>query len=388
MNVRRLSFFISLLFVATSVSARVFQAPLHQSEWSASGGKTLCRLRHEIPRYGKAAFRLAAGEPLTLSLAVERTEPDFVEARISHFPSKWMHSSSENRFFPVQTEIKPGKHKKLLVRGDAAETMLAALVEGRIPTFSYSWTNGAVNTETRISLSAVNFFQPYDEFAACRQQLLPFSHKDIQDKVIFFDNNSKVINSASKQTLDFISSYLKALETKDVVMGSEAAKYGGKTDKKWFDKRFQAVKAELTKRGVDAKRIKPQYQLAQNQDNQNIHLHLYGPETSRYFGYHRKQINVGPKSKSRLNKLARYLTEHFTRGKIVISAHTDNVGKRHANKEKSRKRAAYIRDYLKNRGVPSERMVIKAYGETKPRFSNRGREGQARNRRAYIELVT
>lgn len=385
MNIRRFSFFITLFIVATSISARVYQAPLYQSEWTASSGKTQCQLRHEIPRYGNALFELAAGEQLTLSLAIERTEPNFVDARISDFPSKWMHSSGENRFFPVQIETNLGKHKKLIVRGDAAETMLTAMVEGRIPTFSYSWTS---SSETSISLSSVNFFQPYDKFAVCRQQLLPFSQKDIQDKVIFFDNKSKVINSVSKQTLDLIGSYLSALGEKDVVVGSEAAKFGGKTDKKWFDKRFQVVKAELAKRGVNAKRIKLQYQLSRNQGSQNIHLHLYGPETSRYFGYHRKQISVGPKSKFRLNKLAQYLIQHFSQGKIVISAHTDNVGKRQANKKKSRRRAAYIRDYLKHKGVSSDRMTIKAYGESKPRYSNRGREGQARNRRSYIELIT
>ena len=73
--------------------------------------------------------------------------------------------------------------------------------------------------------------------------------------------------------------------------------------------------------------------------------------------------------------------------KITVSSHTDNQGYRSINREVSRRRATAVRDYLVSKGVASDMITLKAYGESRPRASNRTARGRAKNRYVEISLL-
>lgn len=71
--------------------------------------------------------------------------------------------------------------------------------------------------------------------------------------------------------------------------------------------------------------------------------------------------------------------------KLEIEGHTDSVGTEESNQQLSEKRAASVRDYLGQQGVPSDTITAKGFGETSPLTSNDTTEGRQQNRR--VELV-
>jgi outer membrane protein OmpA-like peptidoglycan-associated protein len=71
--------------------------------------------------------------------------------------------------------------------------------------------------------------------------------------------------------------------------------------------------------------------------------------------------------------------------KVEIGGHTDSVGNDAFNLKLSQARAEAVRDYLIGKGISSDRMVPKGYGETQPIADNRFAAGRAQNRR--VEFV-
>lgn len=72
---------------------------------------------------------------------------------------------------------------------------------------------------------------------------------------------------------------------------------------------------------------------------------------------------------------------------LVISGHTDNVGREDTNLVLSRKRASACRDYLTATGIKYDRISSAGYGQTLPIAPNNTSEGRRRNRRVEFELV-
>ncbi|MDX2246355.1 MAG: OmpA family protein [Bacteroidia bacterium] len=71
---------------------------------------------------------------------------------------------------------------------------------------------------------------------------------------------------------------------------------------------------------------------------------------------------------------------------LRASGHTDSEGNDGYNFELSEKRAKTCADYLISKGVASERLVYRGYGEAKPVADNITEEGKANNRRVEFEL--
>ena len=53
----------------------------------------------------------------------------------------------------------------------------------------------------------------------------------------------------------------------------------------------------------------------------------------------------------------------------------------------SKRRADAVVTYLKSKGVAGNRFSVEAFGETRPRFDNSTKEGQAKNRRVEIGVA-
>lgn len=93
-----------------------------------------------------------------------------------------------------------------------------------------------------------------------------------------------------------------------------------------------------------------------------------------------------PESEYELAKVVDLLTKNPTL-KIELGGHTDNVGRPEANQRLSEQRAKAVYDYLIDKGISSNRLSYKGYGETQPVATNDTDEGRRENRRTEIKVL-
>ncbi len=72
---------------------------------------------------------------------------------------------------------------------------------------------------------------------------------------------------------------------------------------------------------------------------------------------------------------------------IEVAGHTDSVGAAAYNQRLSEQRAQAVADYLTNRGVNTQRLLVTGAGANHPIASNATDAGRAQNRRVEITLV-
>ena len=71
---------------------------------------------------------------------------------------------------------------------------------------------------------------------------------------------------------------------------------------------------------------------------------------------------------------------------IEIAGHTDDVGDDESNMKLSKARAETVRNYLISKGITTNRVIAKGYGETQPIASNTTVEGRQKNRRTEVRI--
>ena len=77
----------------------------------------------------------------------------------------------------------------------------------------------------------------------------------------------------------------------------------------------------------------------------------------------------------------------ITELKIQIEGHTDNRGRKEANKKLSLDRAFKVREYLLNKGIAGDRIKFKGYGDTRPVVTNDNEENRKLNRRVEYKIL-
>ncbi|MEX2596626.1 MAG: OmpA family protein [Salibacteraceae bacterium] len=87
-----------------------------------------------------------------------------------------------------------------------------------------------------------------------------------------------------------------------------------------------------------------------------------------------------------LDRLAELLVKKSD-WKLEIRGHTDDVGSDAANMTLSEKRSKSVGKYLESKGVGTERLIVKWFGETQPTADNSTPEGRAQNRRVEMEVI-
>lgn len=109
-----------------------------------------------------------------------------------------------------------------------------------------------------------------------------------------------------------------------------------------------------------------------------------------YFGY--DSANIRPASARELDKLVEILNDN-PEIKIEMASHTDSIGTYDYNINLSQRRATSTVNYLIKKGIASERLVAKGYGETKPIARNTNPDGtdnpagRQRNRRTEFKIL-
>jgi OOP family OmpA-OmpF porin len=80
---------------------------------------------------------------------------------------------------------------------------------------------------------------------------------------------------------------------------------------------------------------------------------------------------------------AKYIDE----GKIVVEAHTDDIGAAKYNMGLSHRRAQSVKKQLIQMGVEADRIITKGYGETRPKVENSNDENRQINRRVEAKVI-
>jgi OOP family OmpA-OmpF porin len=71
---------------------------------------------------------------------------------------------------------------------------------------------------------------------------------------------------------------------------------------------------------------------------------------------------------------------------IEVGGHTCSLGTDAYNMGLSERRAAAVKAYLVDKGIPASQITTKGYGESMPKFDNSTDEGRRLNRRAEIDF--
>ncbi|HJQ36070.1 MAG TPA: OmpA family protein [Thermoanaerobaculia bacterium] len=90
-------------------------------------------------------------------------------------------------------------------------------------------------------------------------------------------------------------------------------------------------------------------------------------------------------SRTTLNGLANNFAQ-YPDNRIVVEGHTDSSGTDAYNQRLSEQRASSVADYLIDRGVPNNNVIVYGYGEMRPKASNDTPEGRQLNRRVEIHI--
>jgi len=98
------------------------------------------------------------------------------------------------------------------------------------------------------------------------------------------------------------------------------------------------------------------------------------------------KYDLKPESQVELDKLVQLLTDNPTL-KVEISGHTDNTGTAADNLVLSNNRAKSVVNYLISKGIASNRLTYKGYGESQPIADNKTDEGRAQNRRTEMKVT-
>lgn len=101
-----------------------------------------------------------------------------------------------------------------------------------------------------------------------------------------------------------------------------------------------------------------------------------------------KKTDLKPESMAELNNVIKLMADN-PKLKILISGHTDNIGKPQDNITLSNNRALSVIKYLlASQQIAKDRLQYKGFGETKPIAENSTEEGKAKNRRTEMSVIS
>ena len=97
------------------------------------------------------------------------------------------------------------------------------------------------------------------------------------------------------------------------------------------------------------------------------------------------KATIRPESEEALESIHDIMHE-YSNTIFHIEGHTDSQGSDEYNLKLSKERAASVREWLVNNGIPANRLTSEGYGESQPIASNSTSKGRQENRRVEISL--
>jgi outer membrane protein OmpA-like peptidoglycan-associated protein len=95
------------------------------------------------------------------------------------------------------------------------------------------------------------------------------------------------------------------------------------------------------------------------------------------------KYTLRPTARESLAKVAGILSA-YPDLRLEVDGHTDSVGSDEYNQQLSEKRAASVRDYLVQQGIPVAAVTVMGFGKTQPIASNATPAGRQQNRRVEV----
>ena len=99
------------------------------------------------------------------------------------------------------------------------------------------------------------------------------------------------------------------------------------------------------------------------------------------------KATIKAESNTLLNEIAATLTAHPEIERVEVQGHTDSDGADDYNLDLSQRRVDAVVAYLVNKGVESERLTPKGYGEAEPLVPNTSDANKAKNRRVNFVIT-
>lgn len=100
-----------------------------------------------------------------------------------------------------------------------------------------------------------------------------------------------------------------------------------------------------------------------------------------YFDFDSSEIRAD--SKAALDTIAEGMNNDAS--SIVVEGHADERGTREYNQALGERRSLAVREYLQTKGVASDRVRVKSYGEERPAAEGHDESAWSQNRRAEIK---
>ncbi len=372
---------LAVILFSASTQAQQYQAPITHSQWQFSGNKVACSITHTIPQYGVGVFEQKSGERVNFILQAKSYVPPIQTAMLSSVAPVWMHDAPSLKLATVEASA-----HQVEVNSDVSERMLQELSNGRFPQFNYETKQGGAAVS--VVVSSVNFLDVMALFEACRQNLLPFSRKDVHQKLSLFNNLSTTITHKNRKLLSKAVTYVREAgptERIDLIRGTDG--FSVKDGRRVYDKRVQTLRDFLIKEGMPAEQVialdDPE---ALDTPEGSVRIKVAGPEPFSHIYFRSGSTQLNKRDNTKLDYLLDYLRLQKPEGTLVLKGYSDSEGPRQANMAVSKKRINVIKQYLLAKGVKSEQIITKAYGESRPTSSNRYPTGRQLNRRVDISI--
>lgn len=250
-----LPFILAILSFSSWASLRQYSATVETSSWQNNSNSRLeCVLSHQIPGYGEAMFTSFASKQLNMEFELDmlRLPKSYGVAAVYSVPPSWMPGQMQR----VISDMTIRKQYNGDLPEKAAWTMLSELEKGYWPTLYYQdWYNDY--DKIAVGLNASNFAKPYQQFAECVANLLPFNFDDISYTVLNYKKNSIDLNKYSQKRLAMIGDYLKEdTDMELILLDGYSDSYGGRwTNKQLSIQRAVEIKGFFRSMGVDSTRV-------------------------------------------------------------------------------------------------------------------------------------
>ena len=110
------------------------------------------------------------------------------------------------------------------------------------------------------------------------------------------------------------------------------------------------------------------------------------PKAGAMIRFDSNSATIRPESHALLDEFGKALNSGLLRAVLMVAGHTDSKGSNEYNLALSERRSRAVKAYLgAHHGISAERLVVRAYGESRPIDSNDTDEGRAMNRR--VEFI-
>jgi outer membrane protein OmpA-like peptidoglycan-associated protein len=216
--------------------------------------------------------------------------------------------------------------------------------------------------------SGVKEKRALEMFKACslsaEAAMLQFQRNDLENELAHITASRDSLHSEVNQISDKIAG-IERSRASDLRAKLDAENEKARKLREEAERRFMSLQSELIKVRKDAR-------------GTIISV------SDLLFGFDKADLTADLKTS--LAKIAGILMV-YTKCRVVVEGHTDNIGTEAYNKDLSTRRAKNVRDFLVAQSIPDTRLSSVGYGFKRPIATNSTKEGRAKNRRVDLVVI-